>query len=130
MRGKLVMVSAVMFLGLSFGLMVADVQAFCVYNYTDKDEIRAAQTSGGIRGRMFAQTIPRNESRCCNWQNSDCNTARERDAIVLFAVYDRVSTHFYEPSPTPICADFAIKAGGWLEVTGKDGKYECKGYYE
>ena len=116
MRGKLILA----FLGvLFFGLMAADVHAFCVYNQTDRT-INVTQTSG-FRGYFvkFSVAIVPNDNRCCNWQNPDCNTSGKRDGIVAFDVYPQ--SHL---SKKIIC-HVQIQAGGWLTVEGSNGNYRC-----
>ncbi len=116
MRGKLILVvMGVLF----FGLMAADVHAFCVYNQTDIP-IHVFQTSGfgGFFVRFSAKIEPNNNS-CCNWQNHDCNSSGKRDGIVGFNVY-----HQSTLSQEIIC-DVEIQAGGWLTVEGSNGNYRC-----
>jgi hypothetical protein len=119
MRGKLILVvMGVLF----FGLMAADVHAFCVYNQTDRT-INVDQTSGYWNpfARFSAEIAP-NDNSCCNWQNHDCNSSGKRDGIVGFLI------QYYDGSSIfgkIICSDFQIQAGGWLTVEGSNGNYRC-----
>ncbi len=116
MRGKLILVvMGVLF----FGLMAADVHAFCVYNQTDRT-INVTQTSGfGGYFVKFSVEIEPNNNSCCNWQNHDCNSSGKRDGIVAFDVYPQSKL-----SKEIIC-HVQIQAGGWLTVEGSNGNYRC-----
>ncbi len=102
--------------------------AFCVYNKTDA-EIVATESKGGRGLSRFKATIEPGERSCCNWKNRDCNKEGKKDSIVEFEV--EYIIHLGQDNVTfkTICKDFPIKAGGWLEVVGKDRQYQCKAYY-
>ncbi len=100
-----------------FGLMVADVHAFCIYNKTDVD-IFVEQVSGGSFFKGMSVKIPVNEYKCCNWQNHDCNTSGKRDGIVAFDVF-YMKFSLYSDFKA-ICKNFHIQAGGWITVEGSN----------
>jgi hypothetical protein len=116
MRGKLILVvMGVLF----FGLMAADVHAFCIYNQTDTT-IKVDQASGyGNYSARFYQWIAPNNNGCCTWQFKTCNSSGKSDGIVAFAVY-----YLSKLSWGMICY-VEIQAGGWLTVEGSNGNYRC-----
>jgi len=112
--------------GLAVFLAVEGAEAFCVYNQTDR-RINVEQTGGHKKDSGFVRGIDPGGKECCNWQNKDCNKEGKRDGIVGFSVY------YWKTAPGPgpigvaidICQDFAIQAGGWLTIEGKEGNYKC-----
>ena len=114
----------VAFLGvLFFGLMAADVHAFCVYNQTDIT-IHVFQTSGdGGPFNRFVAVIEPNGKSCCHWSDKGCNTSGKRDGIVGFTIspYGGRFQGFTKKN----CYNFQIQAGGWLTVEGSNGNYRC-----
>lgn len=107
-------------------LGVEEADAFCVYNKTDV-RMDVVQSSGGIGDLTgFGKTIEPGGSACCHWTNKSCNTGGKRESTVKFDVaLHSVGRGFIYP-----CTNIPIKAGGWLEVEGKDGQYKCTAYFE
>jgi hypothetical protein len=93
-------------------LMTEQAGAFCVYNNSDR-QMHVMQSYGFKIGRGFDKFISSGDHACCNWKDKDCNKKGKRDSTVKFNVdYARFVFYF-----TP-CADFPIKAGGWLSISG------------
>jgi hypothetical protein len=116
----------VAFLGvLFFGLMAADVHAFCIYNKIDKT-ILAEQSSGG--DGSFKVNIEPNGKACCNWQTKDCNTSGKRDGIVRFTIRRYTTTLDVLNPSLIVCSDFPIQADGLLLVESSNGNYRCVRY--
>ena len=122
-------VASLLILALMLFLLESASYAFCVYNKTDA-EIMVTETKGGKGLSRFKAIISANNHACCNWKNKDCNTGGKRDSIVRFKVEYLLHTGRDSVVYVPICQDFPIKAGGWLEVVGKNQHYQCKGYYQ
>ena len=117
--------AALVLAGIALFLTVEGAKAFCVYNKTDK-KISVRQVEGHKMGHGLSVSIYPNGNECCNWQNKDCNKAGKKDSIVKFNVLE--SDGNIRPPELPekkYCQYFAIQAGGWLTVEGRDGNYKC-----
>ena len=103
--------------------LVESVGAFCVYNKTDTEI--GAQELYLFRG-MNKDHIPPGGSECCHWSNKDCNPDGKRDSTVTLRIG-------YQTSAGPFICEVEIKAGGWLNVSGKkdDGirNFKCEAHY-
>ncbi len=106
-------------------LMTERAGAFCVYNNSDR-QMHVMQSYGFEIGRGFDKFISSGDHACCNWKDKDCNKKGKRDSTVKFNVdYARFVFYF-----TP-CADFPIKAGGWLSISGDIHKgYQCEAFFD
>ena len=105
-------------------LAVEGADAFCVYNNTDT-RIHAKQTSGQRSSHGLNEMIAPGDKECCNWQNKDCNEKGKRNNLVAFDVGYTGGSSGLRAYYVDICHDFAIQAGGWMTVEGKDGSYKC-----
>jgi len=114
------------FMALTICSVVKGADAFCVYNETDT-AIRVVQSFGSKPLHEFVVVIEPDDDKCCNWKNEDCNTGGDRDSMVAFDV-DSMSAEGWVTGH--ICKWFRIKAGGWLTVKGKKGKYKCVAHFE
>ncbi len=99
--------------------LVEKSYGFCVYNHTDR-KMAVIQKRGGRPLKSFRAYIEPGKHACCNWKNKDCNTGGKRDSIVEFEVF--YESNFVDKS---VCFNFPIKAGGWLEIVGKNKSYRC-----
>ncbi|PKN33254.1 MAG: hypothetical protein CVU61_14140 [Deltaproteobacteria bacterium HGW-Deltaproteobacteria-19] len=104
-------------------LTAEGADAFCVYNNTDK-EFNAAECHGGKTAKGFEKNLKPGDHACCNWENKDCNEKGKKDSIVAFNVM------FTQVDMDNACLDFPVKAGGWLSVSGKNGRYKCEAYFD
>jgi len=126
MRKFNLVIAGLVLAGLAVFLTVEGAEAFCVYNYTDVS-IQVNQTSGYKTGGGFsAEITPIQWQDCCGrWE--PCNEEGKVDSILRFNVewYKTPMRGSLKTTET-ICKDFPIKAGGWLNVKGEKGKYQCE----
>ncbi len=105
-------------------LTIQDVKAFCIYN-ENPYSIRVQQTYGHQIGRGYSAILDPLTHGCVNWSEKSVNKEGKRTSTVRFTI-DLIIPG-WRVQHVRVCTRFAIKAGGWLVVTG--GEATCEAHY-
>ncbi|KAL7328774.1 hypothetical protein PS15p_206991 [Mucor circinelloides] len=90
-------------------LLAQQINAYCIYNKTNKRFLDLHQTSYHTRASLlslFRKHVGPASHECCPYTSPDCSMSGTKDEVVVITI--RSYTYF--------CYSISIPAGGWVNV--------------